>query len=87
MSLPLPVTSLPEASAGPRLATVARQIVEVAGNIGTGFNNRVEASRSRHRELRDAASLMQHIIGGVGWVTRTPDCESSRPLWWVDDND
>jgi hypothetical protein len=79
MSLPHPVTSPPEASAGPRLATVARQIVEVAGNIATSFNKKVEASRSRNKELGDAASLMQYIIGGVGWVTRTPDCESSRP--------
>jgi hypothetical protein len=51
-------------------------IGSLAGGIGLNFRSKVTASRSRNRELGEAASLMQYIIGLIGWVTRTPSCES-----------
>jgi hypothetical protein len=51
------------------------EIIQFARFVVSCFNSQVKASRTQNKELGEAATLMQYIIGLIGWVTRTPDCK------------
>jgi hypothetical protein len=61
------------------VVSAGAEIAEVAGDMATQFNKKVAASRSRNKELGEAGSLMQYLIGLIGWLTRTSNCEYAFP--------
>jgi hypothetical protein len=62
-----------------KIAEVARGVGQAVAGLVRDTRERAEQLRRRHTELGDAAGPLQFIIGFIGVVTGTENCEPILP--------